>query len=124
MDQCGRVIDYAGYADCVGTKVGTDQKRLRCGVADAANGREALHFFKYMFEFCSKRCVLDVVDIPLQADLWIISGHTAARSAQMRMVVGAEEYIADCVVMADCAEKASHSFGFLSYSPNTRCIIS
>ena len=102
------VVDAADDGNGVGAQVGPDQQRLGVGVADAADGRGALHILENMLKLGAEGRVLDVVDLPLQADLGVIGRHTAPAGAEMRMIVRAEENIGDRVVLADDAKKTAH----------------
>ena len=108
LDERFRVVDPADHADGVGPVVGADQQRLRLRVADAADGRKALHLVEDVLKPGAEGRVFDVVDLALQADKGVPGRHTAPAGAQVGMVVGAEKHVGHTVGFGCDSEKASH----------------
>lgn len=78
VDQVRRIVDDADGGDGVDAQIGTDEQGLGIGVRDAADGCRALHLVQHVAELCTERRILDVVDLPLQAELRVPGGHAAA----------------------------------------------
>ena len=108
LDQRLRVVDAPDHADGVGAEIGADQQGLGLGIADAADGRLALHLVKDFFKFRAEGRVFYVVDFTLQTDLRVKSRHPPPAGAEMGMVVSSEENVGHTVVFGCNAEKASH----------------
>ena len=87
LDKGIGVVDDADDADGIGAQVGADEQGLGVGVADAADGRGALHLVKDVLEFGAEGGILDVVNLPLQPNGRGIGRHAAPPCAQMRMIV-------------------------------------
>ena len=112
--QCFRIINDANGADGIGAQLGADQQRLGIGIGNAANGCTALHFAENSIEFGTEGGILDIMNLPLQAQLLVISSHTAPAGTQVRMIVGAEEHIQNAVPVGNCAKETTHCFSSLT----------
>ena len=93
MDQRLCIVDGANDANGVGAQVGADKQRLGLAVADAADGRRALHAVQHVSKAGAEGGTFNAVDLPLKPDLVVIGGHTRAAGAQVGVVVRAEEHV-------------------------------
>jgi gamma-glutamyl:cysteine ligase YbdK (ATP-grasp superfamily) len=61
-----------------------------------------------MFELAAERRVLDIVNRAVELSALVQYSHAAAMRAEMRMVVGAEEEVADAIFLGNNSAKATH----------------
>ena len=103
------VVDLAHGGDGIEAEVGTHQKRLGIGIADAADAAAAAFEVRQIFfKFGPERGVGDGVDLPLAAVFRTPDRHPGIAGAEMAVIVGTEEDIQDDVTSGYRAEKAAH----------------
>ena len=102
------IVDYADVAYRVGTEPGLEKDRLRISIADAADAEIAFHCVYVALELCAERRVFNAVNASLEALLRGICSHTASACAEVRMIVGAEKYVADTVMFSSRSKKTAH----------------
>ena len=90
LDDGFLVLDHAHHADGVGPVNRAHQQGLGIGVADAADAALAHHLPHRLVKLGAEGGVLDVVDLPLEAQLRVPGGHAAPAGAQVGVIVCAE----------------------------------
>ena len=93
IDQCLCIVDHSDHADCKYAEAGPYQKRLRIAVVDASDRCRSLHIFKHMLEFCTERGIIDLMDLALQSDLFIVCSDASGLSSEMRVVIDSEKHL-------------------------------
>ena len=107
-DELVRVVDDADGADGVVAQAGPDQQGLGVRVADAADGADAPHLLEHLLELGAEGGVVDVMDLPLQADLGVVGGQAPSAGAQVGVVVRAEEHVPQTFPCGGYPEESSH----------------
>ena len=102
-------IVYRAYG-CNGkhTQMRAYQKRLRVGIAYTSDTFCPVKIRKVLFELRSERCILNIMDLPLESVVFVVYGHSSAACTEVGVVVNAEEYIQNAVFFGYYSEKSAH----------------
>ena len=108
VDQFLCVIDHADNTDRKNAEACPDQQRLRIAVVDTADRRGSLHIFKDMLELGPERRIVDLVDLPLKTDLFVIRSDAAGLRSEMGMVVHSEKHFVQAIFFCCYSKKSTH----------------
>ena len=113
LDELLRVIDDAYRGDAESAEMRAHQKRLRVGVADAADAAASVEALQVVFEFRSKRRVFNRMDFALESGFGVEEDHACATCSQVGVIVDAEEHIKNHIVMGCSPEESAHGVPFV-----------
>ncbi len=102
------VLNDAHGRDGVQPQMGAHQQGLGIRIADAADARPPVERGKILLELGAEGGVFNVVDLPVETLLPIVDGHAAPASAQVGVVVRAEEHIQHHVPLGNRTKKTAH----------------
>lgn len=87
------IVDDAHRRNRIQPEVGTHQKRLRVGVADAADAAAPVKIAQVVFKLGAERGIGNIVNLALKPGFGIVNHHTAAFRSQMGMIIHSEKNV-------------------------------